>query len=669
MRIKKTPSTYSQKRGTSNVTDFVAERSARSYRVDFSEGKLGQELKLTVPHKDAPGGEKSIDISFLLEFPMLWEPFSEAVSTSARIAASPLVTVSGRCMHLKNGFISYLRVAAPNAALGDITTNLFEGFIVWLRRTENGALKYKKMSRQHFEMTISQILKYLLSTHKWKQQLSPELDLRNNYWRDEPDDRKHIEIIPDEIYRAIYVSCKKEIAATMDKVRHQRAVMQEKISHPIALRGDIFPSHAYHASGLFNAKVWKDNPYKDMGVCLAALRHRTPGVILSITELYKMQDKMLLRAIEENRFFGGISTIHSCFYPYARELVPFALMLAIHLDYNPETLLRSVLSNYVIRKNEVGSIELVASPANINHEKREKLDEADQAQGAELEILARAKKGRSNNAEQPQIRPATDDPDNPASIVKFLEEWTSFIRPLAPPAARDRLLLYVTEQRDRAIRPFAGTSTASNDKNWRNSLKRFYKDHGLPHTAFNRFRTTGLDVTDALFGGDIRAKQAAGNHASPETTYRMYSTSAHKQRGDEFLGQVGQLRKRWRESNGKVDPRNRPNSSDVGSATPGWTCADPFSGPFTPNKLCASYGSCPACPHASIALDDPYACAQAWNLLNAIDDAASEIAPYAWLKRWSPIKKKLLEVWLPRFPGSVLAQAKTMTLAKLPPLE
>lgn len=668
MRIKKTPSAYSQQRGTTNVTDFVAEKSARSYRVEQSEGSRGKELKLIVPHKESPGGERAVNISYLLAFPMLWEPFSEAVSTKARIAASPLVTVSGTCTHLKNGFIRYLSVAAPNATLGDITTFLFEDFIVWLSRTENG-FKYKKISKQHFQMTISAVLEYLQSSDKWKHQLSPELVLRTNYWRDEHDDRNPVEIIPEETYADIYVACRKEIVSTMEKVRHQRALMQAKMDHPVALQGDIFPAHAYHPSGKFNAKVWRESPYRDLGVCLAALRHRISGVILSITELVEMEDKMLLRALEDDKLFGGIPIIHSCFYPYTRELVPFVLMLAIHLDYNPETLLKSLLRNFVIRKNELGSLELVATPANINLEKKDQLEKADKAQGIELEILARAKKGRSNNAEQPQIRPATDDPDNPASIVRFLEEWTSFVRPLVPPMVQDRLFLYVTEQRDRLIRTFAGDQTAGRDKGWQNGLKRFYKDHGLPHTAFNRFRTTGMDVTDALFGGDIRAKQAAGNHATPETTYRTYTTSAAKQRGDEFLGYVRQLQKRWRESKGKVDPRNRPDSADLGAATPGWRCVDPFSGPYTPEKLCANYGSCPVCSHSDIALDDPYACAQAWNLLSAIDDAASEIAPDAWLTRWSPVKKKLVEVWLPRFPASVVEKARTITLAKLPPLE
>jgi hypothetical protein len=669
MRRQKKPSAYAQICAESNVTDFVVEKTARSYRVERKETYLGPVLKLIVPHKPAPGGEKAIDISYLLEFPMLWEPFSDVIAHSARVAASVFVTVEGKCRNLKNGFIEYLRIAAPNATLGDITTALIEDYIVWLRRTENGVAKYLKMSKQHFEMAATTILKDLQKSETWKEHLSPELNIRGNYWTGEPDDRKPVEIIPEEVYRDIYVACKKEITATMAKVRHQRSLMQSQLNNPLALQGDRFPAHAYHPSGKFDNRVWKDNPYKDLGLCLASLRHRTPGVILSITELVKMQDKMLLRVVEGTEFFGSIPQLHYCFYPYARDIIPFVLMLAIHLDYNPEALLQCRLRDFVIRTNEVGSLELVASPSNINREEKEKAKEPTEPVPAELEILARARKGRSGFKAQPQIRPATDDPDNPASIVKFLHEWTSFARPLVPAASNDRLFIFATEQRDRVFKSFAGTSTATSDNVWRNSLTRFYKDNGLPPTALNRFRTTGLDFTDVLFGGDIRAKQAAGNHASPETTYRRYTTNAQKQRGDEFLGQVGQVRARWRETQGRVDPRNKPDGSDIGAATPGWTCVDPFSGPYTPDKLCNRYGSCPLCPHGSIAMDNEYACAQVWNLLAAIDEAASELAPQAWLTRWSPVKEKLLKVWLPSFPHSIQEQAKHIKLAKLPPLE
>jgi hypothetical protein len=669
MRRQKKPSAYAQARAESNVTDFVAEKTARSYRVERRETYLGPELKLIVPHKSSPGGEKAVDISYLLEFPMLSEPFSDVTANSARVTASVLVTVEGKCRNLKNGFITYLRVAAPNTNLGDITTALLEDFIVWLRRTENGVAKYKKKSKQLFEMSVTTILKDLQKSDKWKEHLSPELHIRGNYWAGKPDDSKPVDIIPKEIYRDIFVACKKEITATMAKVRQQRALMQSQLNNPIAFQGDIFPGHAYHPSGAFNNAVWKLNPYKDLGLCLASLRHRTPGVILSITQLKKMQDKMLLRVVEGTEPFGGIPQLHYCFYPYARDLIPFVLMLAIHLDYNPETLLQCLLRDFVIRTNEVGSLELVASPANVNREEKEKAKVSAEHAPAELEILARAKKGRSGFKAQPQIRPATDDADNPASIVKFLLEWTVFARPLVPVASRDRLLIFATEQRGRVFKSFSGRSTATHDSALRNSLTRFYKDHSLPRMALNRFRTTGLDFTDVLFGGDIRAKQAAGNHASPETTYRRYTTSAQKQRGDEFLGQVGQVRARWRETRGKVDPRNKPDGSDIGAATPGWTCVDPFSGPYMPNKLCNRYGSCPLCPHGSIAMNDEYACAQAWNLLAAIDEAASELAPQAWMMRWSPVKEKLLNVWLPSFPYSIQERAKHIKLAKLPPLE
>lgn len=675
MRKEKKVSAYAQKRGPSNIADFAAGKSARSYRVEHIDAPAVPTLKLYVPHEPEPGGEKAVDISYLLAFPMLWEPLSEAIATKAKSGANPLVTVDGWCRQLKNGLIAYLASVAPNASLADITTDLFEAFIVWLRRTENGKVKYKRISRLHFQMTASAVLKHLQKSDRWKTHLPPELSFRTNYWQGEPDDRKQIQIIPEETYREIYVACKREIIETMAKVRQQRALMRARLDDPIARQGDVLSADANHTSGKRNPKAWAENPYKDLGLCLAALRHRTPGVILSFSKLVMMQDKMLLRVIEGKEFFGGIPELHYCFYPYVRDLVPFVLMLAIHLDYNPETLLKSLQRDFFVRRNEVGSEELVASPVIVARGTKKKLESSDthgdalESNETELELVAVAKKGRSDNAPQKQIRPATDDPDNPASIVRFLEDWTAFIRPLSPPAARGRLLIAVTEQKKRVIRTLAGSTTAGNDSSWRSALARFYKDHSLPNVALNRFRTTGLDITDTLFDGDIRAKQAAANHVSSETTYRLYSTDAQKQRGDEFLAQVTQLRKRWRESAGSVDPRNKPDGSDVGAATPGWTCADPYSGPFMPNKLCSSYGSCPACAHGSIRLDDEYACAQAWNLLYAIDDAAGEIAPAAWLERWSPVKKRLVEFWLPSFPGETVAKAKAIRLAKLPPLE
>lgn len=669
MRKNKKPSPYTQTRGVSNVTDFVAEKAARSYRVELCEHADTNKLKLFVPHEDADEGELAIDISFLLDFPNLREPFSEALCIQAKVAANPPITVAGRCSQLKSGFLEYLRIVAPDASLTEITTTLFEGFIAWLRREENGLAKYKKISKQHFEMTIRAILRYLAASPKWRDQLSPELAIRKNIWKEDPDDRKSTEIIPEETYSDIYLACRDEIAITMAKVRNYRSLMEKNMANAIAVQGDIYPTHAYHPSGKFDIKVWADNPYTDLGLCLASLRHRVPGIILSITELEKMQDKQLLRVVEDKAPFGGVPSLHSCFYPHARELIPFIIMLAIHLDYNPETLLVSRLHNYVVRTNEIGSSEIVATPANINLEIEEKLKTADTAEGIEKEILARAKKGRSNKKPQVQIRPATDDPDNPASIVNFLEEWTSYIRDLAPQAARDRLFLFATETGDRYIRTFFGTSTAGNDSSLRNALKAFYKDHKLPRVALDRFRTTGLDIVDVVFKGDIRAKQAAGNHASPETTYRLYSTAAQKQRGDEALAQISELRVRWRATRGTIDPRRKPSNADVGAATPGWNCLDPYSGPFTPGKLCSSYGACPACPHGSLALNDAYSCAQAWNLLDAIDEAAEQLAPDAWMSRWAPVRKTLVEFWLPLIPTSVKDEAKTMMLGKFPSLD
>lgn len=669
MRKEKKPSAYSQKRENSNVVNFVVAKSARSYRIEYSNIEHPPTLTLIAPLPDAAGGEKAIDISFLLNLNNLWRPFAEGLSDYLRASKSPFITVEGKCRDLRSGFCAYLTETAPNTALEDISTEMVETYITWLRRSENGVEKYKKSTKQKLWIAFTVVIGQLRIITNWNKHLSPDLRIRENIWKDDPDDRDQVEIIPQHTYRDIYIACKKEIIAIMAKVRHHRSLMLENIADPIALQGDINPTDPSYLPVRTSSNSRRQNPYKNLGLCLASLRHRVPGVILSVTELRNMQDRMLLNVVENKKPFGGIPELHFCFYPYIRDLVPFILMFDIHFDYNPETLLRSKLGDFVIRRNEVGSLELIASPENISRLGGRVSDEERSKPRDEWEIIASPRKGRSNNAKQIQIRPATDDPDNPASILTFLKEWMSFIRSIAPPGLRDLTFLYVTEQGNRTIRSLVGGPTAGRNSSWRNALTRFYKDNQLPHIAFNRFRITGLDITDAVFGGDIRAKQAAANHRSEETTYRLYSTNAQRQRGDQMLGEILQLKKRWRESAGKIDPRNKPNNSDLGAATPGWTCLDPYTGPYTPGKFCSSYGFCPVCPHGSIANDDPYACAQAWNLLKALDDAACEMAPTAWLERWSPVKKKLLRVWLPAFPESIQLQAKSLRLIKLPPLE
>jgi hypothetical protein len=140
-----------------------------------------------------------------------------------------------------------------------------------------------------------------------------------------------------------------------------------------------------------------------------------------------------------------------------------------------------------------------------------------------------------------------------------------------------------------------------------------------------------------------------------------------KQRDEERLAEIMQVRGRWRQTQGKIETRGRPEHTDIGAATPGWTCLDPYSGLYGPkDTLCSAYAQCPVCPLGSIDFQSPYACAQAHNLLEAVRRAAETMAPQAWLDRMAPVQQKLVNAWLCQFSEPVRKAAEKLSLPPLP---
>ncbi|GAI06016.1 unnamed protein product, partial [marine sediment metagenome] len=342
---------YTQKRAGKNIISFVEEKAARSYRLLWDEhNHIITALYITIPDETAAEGVRRLNISFLLEFNSLAGPFAEALVTSFKTTESPYITAEGTQRHLKNGFCKFVKsINAQNMRLAEITTELVNDFIRWLGRTVDGVAVYQRMTKQHFAMAFNACIRQLQASESWSSHLAADLDIPTNIWAREPDNRVVTPTIPVEDYQLIYQACCKEISATMDKVSHLRELMTAQMDNPIARSSDAFPSHAYYPSGHPNQAEWAKNPYKDLGLCLATLRHRIPGVVLSITELEKMLDKMLFLVVAQKRPFGSVPGLAPCFYPSSRDLVPFIIMMGVHLDYNLETLLTSKVTDFRIQ--------------------------------------------------------------------------------------------------------------------------------------------------------------------------------------------------------------------------------------------------------------------------------------------------------------------------------
>lgn len=610
------------------------------------------------------GGNKRlarVDLSYLLAFPNLSEPIAQAIKEICRSKDFAYASCSRLGRELKSGFFMFLeKESLNNIKLEQLTTSHIEGFKTWLDQADRTRVAiYELNTREHHMSHLRKVVAYLKQSEKWAPQLASDLHIRPGMWAGQQGGSKPTPIIHAEDYQKIYRACKKEIIEITGLVQAMREALQANLNHATELAQDPAEKKVRVKRGSV------DNPYEDLGVLLAILHHRYPRQILSVEWINNLNDRTLSRAIRER----GIENIIACFYPTARNLVPFVLMMAIHLDYNKATLMGSKVGDYRIFSGKFGSPEFSASASLIEEE-----GVADAAAERKEEKLFRGApvKKRSLYRPQERILPAEEAPDNPAFIWQFLVEWTAWFRPAAAAEWQDRLFLYVpgSSSANKRMRGFDGDTDPGADHSFNYAYKAFFSNHGLKYYSFKQFRPTGLDIVDVEFGGDIRAKQGAGGHATMQTTYQSYTTDAQIQRGDEALAQVSVVRERFRNTQGKSDPRRKPDNADVGAATPGWTCSDPYSSPlYEKNKLCIGYGHCPSCPLGSMTPNDCYSAAQAFNLLDAIDKAVETMAPAAWVERYGPSRNALTKFWLPQVPTHVLDQVREMKLPPLPPLE
>lgn len=657
MTSRRGSSAYNAKSRTKEEGPASVDQSGR-YRLVRS----ADSIKLMCP-KEGEEKESAVDLSYLLAFPHLAEPFAQAICEICKSKDSAYATCFKKGRELNVGFLAFLKENSLNGLrLEQLTTSHIEGFKKWLDRADKtGLAVYAIGTREHLMSHLRQVVEYLKKSDNWVSQLVPELNIRPGMWAGQQASSEPTPIIHAEDYRKIYQACKKEIAEITGRVKGLRASLQESLHHSNVLARDLAGRITEGEAILTQLP----NPYNDLGVLLATLNHRYPRQILSYEWLKALNDPSLVAAIKEHE----ISNIIACFYPSARELVPFVLMMAIHLDYNKATLMGSKIGDYRIFTGEFGRPEFSASASVIEED-----DTTGSAEEKESEKRFRAAptKKRALYRAQERILPAENAFDNPAFIWQFLVEWTDWLRPTAAPTWQERLFLYVPggNYPNKKIQGFEGQTNPGGDFNFYNAYKTFFRDHGLKYYTFKQFRPTGLDIVDVEFDGGIRAKQAAAGHAKAQTTYQRYTTDAQMQRGDEALAQVSATRQRFRMMQGKLDPRRKPEGADIGAATPGWTCADPYDSPlYEKDKLCSGYGRCPACPLGSMNVNNSYSAAQAFNLLDTIDKAVENIAPSAWLERYGPSRKALTEFWLPQIPGDVLKHVKKIKLFPLPPLE
>lgn len=384
--------------------------------------------------------------------------------------------------------------------------------------------------------------------------------------------------------------------------------------------------------------------YSDFSICLATLEETYPGVIPN-NYVIKAQYPTLAGAIQ---FTHGQKKIESYLYPSSRDLVPFALLLAIATVFNAETVLSLNWQNIDLDKDQAGTpaIEIIGS------------------KGRALRDLVRLLDPNGAVSSQVNLR----------QTLVCLQEITSRIRPHLSQEDTGCLFVYVLQTRLKRAKGFGSNGEKrvvlrSADLAWMKGLRNFIKENKLPSFTLSQLRPSILNLVQFM-DGSLETARKVGNHRSPVTTWTHYTSGGVRARYRERIGQVIMLRERWLQTGGVIDPRRLAPGQDKGAATPGFSCLDPFDSP-RPNqqsgKLCRDYGGCPSCPMAAAYPDDPLCVAYYTALEVAIYRSQSMMSSKTWFERWTPVLADLasLRTWIP----SNALEASCAISIKLPNVE
>lgn len=540
----------------------------------------------------APGKKpQEIDLSCLADLPNLRDPLLYAFRKWNANAgqASRLTNLS----LLKSGFVAFLvERGRTQASLSDIDGALLADFIRWLDRckAETGGNLTIGTRRKRLS-TFSMLIENLMAGGPWVDaalqvfQAIPQRNWPGHSLKSEPNkylDREH--------YERIIAAAEKEILELHAMLEETDALIEQG-------------QHVLRSNAASGVKAF----HKDLPVCLATL-DRLPGLLPSSEQL-KVENKPLYLAVE--RVFGRQRLLRRL-HPSARELAPFAILLAVATAFNPTTILRLEKRNIVFDSR-------LGKPVLRFH----------------------GVKGRA--AVDPIVPVGVGDLSlkqiDLGAMVRLLERYTARIRPRLPVEHRDRVFVFVPLKNSEGCRALLPYDDSHSDTAWKYALRSFCEDNSLEQFALEQIRPARSDEEQQRTG-DIRSAAALLRHQSDRTTWHHYTSprmrSGYKQR----LGEVFMLRERWRETDGRIDPRSRASAEDHGAATPGFTCLDPFSSPLPSQRvgrLCKAYGECPSCPLALANIGEPISVATYHGLQDSIIRSRDEMDEKAWAERWLPV--------------------------------
>lgn len=565
----------------------------------------------------------TLKASAWLRWPQIAKAFVFSLEKQSPVVGS--ITLSNKIAGLSSGFFKFLSEFDPEAKLllSDIDRKVTSAFVVWLsRKSPEGKPVFAVSTRNQLAGAVKSVFDTLRSAPAWKDKLAVNYSMPVNPWPGANRRKTPLKVLDSESLRSLLFACTKEIQETMSQCNQAWSEMAA-ISDEDASSSEVPLSLA----------AWRR-------VYLRKYSKTLPHFVW-----LQKNDRQLF-----NTFYRLKTTAGQALMPIApdgRRAAPFLILLSIFTAFNPDVLRNLSLDDFEYFDGLAGE-----------------------------RIRFRPYKARSRRE---QIRSfATGNPLGPDVLIRFMLNWTQWIRPLSPADISSKVFLFMSNERNTdgsiVCADYNVPGQRKAGTRWNQSLKSFLEEHNLPNVSLAQLRKISLDLINEMTSGDLKAVQLAGGQRNSQVILDHYQSDAARQKNDEALALIMATRERWMTTQGKsADPRLEPHKSDKGCATPGWRCHDPYSSPIQgeiPGRLCQAVGMCPACPLSILNVQDPYSLARALQLKNHISLSQLTIAPERWLAFFAPVVNRLDSYWLPLVNDStLLEEAGRLTLPPLPPLE
>lgn len=575
------------------------------------------------------GGEPHrLELSFLVEFPLLTELFAEGVLLWGK--SKDPKSRKATCDKLRRYWFAYLsehnlRDIPP----GRLDEQVMARFKVWLhqQRQKNGKPLHPN--------TIRAALGALRVVLAHAPDARALLELVPLGPRGSGRKTKPTEVLQLDALLQVMAAAENEVLALRDRLEEGRRLLEQ--GREMLELGEELDGNPRNEKRR-NPTAFSE---RKLALALAMLDKRYPGVIPNL-DVIRTDDARLGDTIQ---YWIGHWTATSYLYASSRDLVPLAVCITLATVFNPSTVLGLKWADIDRTVDRLGNdavrFAVREDDANMN-EQDEDFDSDEHADTPLVRIT-----GDKPRANRQLVRLLDPEASGPAQVslnlvLDLLAALTARIRPhVVAPEYSDCVFLFVQKVGTKRAKGYGNaTRSRSGDVVWHTALAKFIADQKLPEFTLKTLRATLLDFVQLFNRGDLEAAQQVGNHETRLTTWNHYTSDLVKRLLQEATGETLVVRERWLDSGGRLDPRRHREWTSKGCATPGWMCLDPYDSP-RPNqrhgRLCAAYGECPDCPLAAARPDNPRNVVLYEALRRAVYRSVARVTAPVWQQRWAPV--------------------------------